>query len=91
MGDGGGGVGGGSSLEPGMISGKDILEVIGQLSDPLQKVLRVLECGNSQYVSMKSIYLHTYISCYMNSQCELSYYHSVKVFGGVFKLSRKLN
>lgn len=83
-------VGGGSSLEPGIISGKDVLEMIGQLSGVLQKVLRVLECGNSQYVSVKSTYLHTCISCYMNTQCELSY-HSVKVFGGIFKLSRNSN
>lgn len=39
-----------SSLKPEIISGKDILEVIGQLRGPVQKVFGALECGSSQYV-----------------------------------------
>lgn len=41
-----------SNLKPGIISSKDILKVIGQLSAPLQKVLGALKYGNSQYVSI---------------------------------------
>lgn len=40
-----------SSLEPGTISGKDILKVIGRLTGCLQKVLGVLKCGNSLLAS----------------------------------------
>lgn len=45
-------MGWGTVLEPGPVSTKNILKVIEQLSGPLQKVLGVLECGNSQYVSI---------------------------------------
>lgn len=45
-------MGWGTNLEPGPISAKDILKGIGQLSGPLEKVLEVLKCENSQYVSI---------------------------------------
>lgn len=32
-----------------------------------------------------------YINRYVSSQCELSYFDCVKLFHGIFKLSRKLN
>lgn len=84
-------LGGGSSLEPGRISGKNILKVIGQLSGPLQKVLGVLKCGNSMLASKAHTCVCAPAIHYMNSQCELSYFHCVKLFCGIFKVSRKLN